>query len=75
MQAGKIEVLRPDHFFAGQYNIDHYSVTKEEYALDYYPSFCIGACTLLSRSTVQRIYETAKVTNPGTFSLDGRDQI
>ena len=75
MQAGKIEVLRPDNFFASQYNIDHYSVTKEDYALDYYPSFCMGACTLLSTSTVQRIYETAKVTNPGNFSLDGRDHI
>ena len=75
MQAGKLEVLRPDSFFAGKYNIDHYSVTKEEYALDYYPPFCIGACTLLSRSTVQQIYKTAKVTNPGDFSLDGRDQI
>jgi hypothetical protein len=70
MQAGKLEVLRPDSFFAGKYNIDHYSVTKEEYALDYYPPFCIGACTLLSRSTVQQIYKTAKVTNPGDFSLD-----
>ena len=25
MQAGKLEVLRPDNFFASQYNIDHYS--------------------------------------------------
>ena len=75
MQAGKIEVLRSDKFFASQYNIDHYSVKKEDYALDYYPSFCMGACTLLSSSTVRQIYETAKVTNPGNFALDGRDHI
>ena len=75
MQAGKIEVLRSDKFFASQYNIDHYSVKKEDYSLDYYPSFCMGACTLLSDSTVRQIYETAKVTNPRNFALDGRDHI
>ena len=72
--AGIIEVIRPDSV-ASKYNIDHYSVKKEDYALDYYPSFCLGACTLLSGSTVRQIYETAKVTNPRNFAMDGRDHI
>ena len=74
LNAGIIDVLRPDSI-ASKYDIDHYSVKKEDYALDYYPSFCLGACTLLSDSTVQQIFETAKVTNPRNFALDGRDHI
>ena len=69
------KVVRDDDMSISQYDREHYSVTKEEYDLDYYPTYCMGSCTLLSGSTVQTIYETAKVTNPGKFSIEGLGQI
>ena len=67
-------VIRPDDMSRSQYERDHYSVTKIEYDLDYYPTYCGGPCTLLTGSTMQKIYETAKLTNPGNFFMEGRYQ-
>ena len=64
------KVVRSDDMSISQYDREHYSVTKEEYDLDYYPTYCMGSCTLLSGSTVQTVYETAKVTNPGKFLIE-----
>jgi len=65
-------VIRPDDFSRSEYERDHYSVSKEEYDHDYYPTYCGGPCTLLTGSTMQKSYETAKITNPGNFIMEGR---
>ena len=67
-------VIRPDDKSRSKYERDHYSVSKEEYDLDHYPTYCGGPCTLLTGSTMQKSYETAKVTNPGKFIMEGRHQ-
>merc|ERR1711931_272306 len=50
--------------------LEHYSVSKEEYSLDTYPTYCGGPCTLLSRTNLERTFEVAKVTNPGKFTME-----
>ena len=65
-------VIRADDKSRSKYERDHYSVSKEEYDLDHYPTYCGGPCTLLTGSTMQKSYETAKVTNPGKFIMEGR---
>ena len=65
-------VIRADDKSRSKYERDHYSVSKEECDLDYYPTYCGGPCTLLTGSTMQKSYETAKVTNPGKFIMEGR---
>ena len=67
-------VIRPDDKSRSKYERDHYSVSKEEYDLDHYPTYCGGPCTLLTGSTMKKSYETAKVTNPGKFIMEGRYQ-
>ena len=66
-------VIRPDDFSRSEYERDHYSVRKEEYDHDYYPTYCGGPCTLLTGSTMQKSYATAKITNPGNFIMEDRD--
>ena len=34
-----------------------YEVTKEEYSLDRYPTYCGGSCTLISESTMKKSYK------------------
>jgi len=51
------EVIRADSPGRSQYEIDHFSVSRDEYPLDLYPTYCGGPCTLLSRYHVDRIYE------------------
>ena len=64
-------MIRPDDMSRSQYERDHYGVSKNEYELDVYPTYCGGPCTLLSGNTIKKSYETAKVTNPGKFTMEG----
>ena len=63
-------VIRPDDKWRSQYERDNYGVSKDEYDLDVYPTYCGGPCTLLSGQTMIKSYETAKVTNPGKFTME-----
>ena len=64
-------VIRPNDMSRSEYEREHYGVSKEEYEMDVYPTYCGGPCTLLSGETIQKSYETARVTNPGKFTMEG----
>ena len=64
-------VIRPDDKSRSEYEREKYGVGKSEYELNVYPTYCGGPCTLLSGETVQKSYDTAKVTNPGKFTMEG----
>lgn len=66
----KAEVIRADSRGRSQYEREHYSVSRDEYPLDAYPTYCGGPCALLSRFDLDKIYEVAKLTNPGNFTME-----
>ena len=52
-------VMRPDPSIQADPQFLHqkYDVTKEEYSLDTYPTYCGGPCTLISGSTMEKSYQ------------------
>jgi len=59
-------VIRPD-------DPDEYmkfAQTKEEYELDYYPTYCGGPCALMSADVMEKIFSFSRQTNPGTMSIE-----
>ena len=57
-------VMRPDSSIESDPQLLHqkYDVSKEEYSLDTYPTYCGGPCTLLSGSTMEKSYQGTLVS-------------
>ena len=47
-----------------------FAQTKDEYELDYYPTYCGGPCALMSADVMEKVYTFSKQTNPGTMSTE-----
>ena len=70
MKWSKARVMRPDDCDISDYARKKWSVTKSEYPLDTYPTYCGGPCTLLPNEYIEKSYEIAKNTNPKEFHHD-----
>ena len=47
-----------------------FAQTKDEYELDYYPTYCGGPCALMSADVMEKIFSFSRQTNPGTMSTE-----